>query len=361
MKLNNEAISLPILIPSYEPNDSLLDLCKSLKASGITDIIILDDGSGEAYNHIFEQAENDFECVVLHHEKNLGKGRALKDLFVYVLENKSDAIGCVTADSDGQHLTRDIIACRDALIEHPDSLIMGCRDFSIYGIPPKSLFGNSLTRKMFRLFVGMDISDTQTGLRGIPADFMKKLICVPGERFEFETNMLMESKGKFPIKEVTITTVYKDENRHTHFSPIKDSVRIYSIFFKYIFRFAASSLLSFVIDILLFTVLCRLFQNTAGVFYITVATVGARIISSVCNYIINYKLVFKSKESFVSSSVKYYLLVVVIMMISALLTTLGVTFCGASSETIVKMIVDTGLFFVSYSIQKKIVFRVSRK
>ena len=224
---------IPIVIPSYEPDERLIELLDNLTDSGFEDILIVDDGSGMEYRHIFDEAEKKFDCKILRHHVNMGKGRALKDAFNYLLNNEKDMIGCITADSDGQHTARDIKKCMDIMILNKQSLVLGSRDFTDDNVPAKSMFGNQITRKIMKVLYGVDVSDTQTGLRGIPRDFMKVLVNVDGERFEFETNMLVATKKKCKIIEVPIETIYDSKDNHsTHFNPIKDSIRIYRIFAK---------------------------------------------------------------------------------------------------------------------------------
>ena len=121
---------IPVVIPSYEPDEQLVELCEALVTSGITDICIVDDGSGEEYRSIFDRIETtyaDENVRILRHSVNMGKGRALKTAFQDLLEHRQGLIGCVTADSDGQHTPKDIYRCMLELAGHPDSLIMGCR------------------------------------------------------------------------------------------------------------------------------------------------------------------------------------------------------------------------------------------
>lgn len=224
---------IPIVIPSYEPDDRLLTLLSSLRDYGFEDIVLVDDGSGMEYRHYFDEAQKKYDCKILRHHVNMGKGRALKDAFNYLLNSEKDMLGCVTADSDGQHTAQDIRKCMDIMILNKQSLVLGCRDFSSEDVPEKSRFGNNLTKNIMKILYGVDVSDTQTGLRGIPRDFMKKLVNVDGERFEFETNMLIATKKNCNIIEVPIETIYDSkENHQTHFNPIKDSIRIYKIFGK---------------------------------------------------------------------------------------------------------------------------------
>ena len=91
--------------------------------------------------------------------------------------------------------------CKQVLLKCKQDLILGVRAFDQENVPAKSQFGNNLTRKVFRTLYKVDISDTQTGLRGIPTDFMKILLDVPGERFEFETRMLIKGSSGIPVGE----------------------------------------------------------------------------------------------------------------------------------------------------------------
>lgn len=354
--MQNERI--PLIIPSYEPDDRLITLLQNLKSAGFTNIIVLDDGSGDAYQELFAQAEKEYGCTLLRHYRNMGKGRGLKDAFNYCLNMFPDMIGCVTADSDGQHVPEDIQKCMEELEQHPDHLVMGCRKFSKDEVPWKSVYGNTITKNVCKWLCGVSVSDTQTGLRAIPKAFMAELLNVNGERFEFETNMLIASKGRYEISEIEIHTIYDSKEDHqTHFDPVKDSIRIYRIFGKMLLKFLLSSLSSAVIDLALFQVFCKCFRPIDAVFYVTIAAVAARVISATYNYLVNYSLVFKSEENKWKAFGKYALLAVIQMTLSASLVTLGVYLLSAVPELVVKIVVDVFLFVVSYWIQREFVFK----
>lgn len=352
---------IPVIIPAYEPDEKLITLLQQLKEAGIVSIVVVDDGSGAAYRELFERAEAVEGCTVLRHAVNLGKGRALKTAFNYCLMQFPELAGCVTADSDGQHTPRDILACMKKMWENPAALVLGCRDFDGPDVPVRSSFGNKCTRKVFGYLIGLSVSDTQTGLRAIPAFFMEILMNVKGERFEYETNMLIETKNReIPILEVPVETIYIEENKTSHFNPIKDSIRIYMIFCKFIF----SSLSSSVLDLILFHFFCGVFRTASGFFgampYIIGATVAARIISAVYNFLLNYKVVFKSRADIASTAVKYCMLAIFQMLCSAFLVNALYSLTGGS-EVAVKIPVDVLLFFLSFVIQREFVYRKKDK
>lgn len=352
--------NIPIIIPSYEPDERLCTLLKSLKDSLKNPIIIVNDGSDSSYDKVFDSAKEILgeQGIFLKHDVNKGKGKALKTAFSYVTENMIGVVGSVTADSDGQHSPKCIGNVIDALDKNPDSLIMGVRDFDSDNVPKKSRFGNKLTTKVLKSVSGVCVSDTQTGLRGIPFKFMQELIEVKGDRFEFETIMLLESAKKYPIIEVPIETIYDSkENHQTHFNPFKDSLKIYAILLKRFLKFVISSLSSCAIDLILFTILCKVFKAQELTGYVAIATAVARLCSATYNFFINYIVVFKSDENLFKSAVKYAGFAVVQMLLSAGLVSFFVAIIPNAIEVVVKMVIDTILFFVNYFIQHKFVFK----
>ena len=221
-----------VVLPSLNPNEKFDRVVDGLREAGFQRILIVDDGSDERHRAHFQRAEAFPECSVIRHEVNKGKGRALKDGFIAVLKLFPDTEGVITIDGDGQHLTEDIIACGNRMLEEGNKIILGCRDFDLPGVPPRSVTGNKTTSRMFRLY-GITLSDTQTGLRAIPARFLSRFTAIEGERFEYETNMLLKMKRRgIGFLEQPIATVYEDENLGSHYNAVKDSWRIFKIMVK---------------------------------------------------------------------------------------------------------------------------------
>lgn len=349
-----------VILPSFNPDGKMLDTIKGLLDEGFQDIVVVDDGSAAECKKYFEKAKCFDGVEVLVHDVNKGKGLAMKTAFAYIAENRHDISGVVTVDGDGQHLPKDIRRCIELMEEEKDKVVLGVRDFNSPDVPARSRFGNNLTKAVFRLVCGIKISDTQTGLRAIPFQYLPFMISIEGERYEYETNQLLSiKKQNIAIKEIVIETVYIDNNDSSHFHPIRDSLKIYEVIFKYI----ASSLCSFFIDILLFTVINLLLANTLIVseLRLFLATAGARATSSLVNYFMNKKMVFQSKESVSSSLLRYYLLCVCQAALSYglvyLFADLLLHLRGSLLETLIKLAVDTCLFLVSFRIQQRWVFK----
>ncbi|MBR3474812.1 MAG: glycosyltransferase family 2 protein [Oscillospiraceae bacterium] len=228
---------LTIVLPSLDPDNKFDAVVADLAERGFRQIVIVDDGSSEEHQCHFEKAAAYPCCRVLHHGVNKGKGRALKTAFAYVLEQLPQARGVITIDGDGQHLPEDILACGERMLREGDKVILGCRDFNQPGVPPRSVAGNKTTSRMFRLFYRIRLSDTQTGLRAIPRAYLELFTQIEGERFEYETNMLLQMKKKgIVFLEQPIQTVYDPEDYSSHYNAVKDSWRIFKIMFKGLFR-----------------------------------------------------------------------------------------------------------------------------
>lgn len=138
----------------------------------------------------------------------------------------------VTADADGQHAPADILRVARRLMEHPDALVLGAREFPAH-IPLRSRFGNVLTRLVFLVFTGKLLRDTQTGLRGWPAAQCRDSLRVPIQGYDFGLEDPACGGRGGAIEEVGIETIYLDGNRASHFNPLRDSFRIYFVFLRY--------------------------------------------------------------------------------------------------------------------------------
>ena len=354
---------ISVVLPSLDPDEKLVAVIDGLLEYGFTDIILVNDGSKPENLHYFEDAAAQHpEIHLLHHEVNKGKGAALKNAFRWFLENRPDGYGVVTVDGDNQHHPADTRACCEQMLQTGHA-VLGCRDFNQEDVPARSSFGNKTTSMIFKIFVGMTISDTQTGLRALPRNVLKILVDVYGDRFEYETNMLLAFKNHgIKFDEVKIRTVYIEENKSSHFRVIRDSWRIYKLILAHFFRYTLSSLVSFVVDsgmVYLLTVLLRSFLQDPLLG--TITTVGARAVSSLLNFYMNKKLVFQTKVNTFTALIRYYALAIPQLVVQSLLNSLVYSIFSIGSDqpglrTMIHIVIMTILFIVSFTIQQRWVF-----
>lgn len=338
-----------VIIPAFNPDETLLSLVDNLAKMNFK-IIVINDGSKKECNTIFDSLKSNYHCNICTHERNIGKGAALKTGIKFSMTSDPDCCGFVTADADGQHLPSDILKIAKLLEQNTNDIILGTRDFSNGKIPLRSYFGNRMTSFVFSLSTGKQCLDTQTGLRGIPKQFAEACLTISGNKYEYEMNMLLEmARMGVSFRYVPITTLYLEHNASSHFHPVKDSARIYFNILKYSF----SSLFSAITDILLFTILADLVFETKS-YSILVATVIARLISGNVNFILNKHWVFQSKNNYGSETLKYVALFCCQMVLSWLLVFSLRNF--PLHITFIKSLVDSILFYFSYKIQKNLIF-----
>lgn len=338
-----------LLVPALEPNERLCTFLEECMARGISRVVVINDGSSAASDAIFEKAKS-LGAHVLVHEKNLGKGAALKTGIRGAMELFDDIDGIITADADGQHAPVDVHRIAQELQKQESGIVLGTREFSKESTPFRSRAGNGISALIFKLMTGMTCHDTQTGLRGISRPQLELALETPGSRYDYEMNFLVEAaQRKLPISQITIETIYFDNNSESHFRPVRDSALIYQRQLKYL----AVALGSTLIDLFVFTLLSLLLASKTTA-YIWIATVAARCISGFANFKLNQIWSFKVRKRTRIQFYKYLLLFVCVMAASSLFVNL-LEFLPIQI-TIVKAAVDFLLFFVNYRVQRMWVF-----
>lgn len=361
---------ITIIVPSYNPDDKLPEVVKGLVEGGFEDILVINDGSREECLKYFEEVSKYSEVTVLTHEVNKGKGRGMKTAFSYVLENRPDSIGVITVDGDNQHTVKDIKYMAERMLEDPHSVFIGCRNFNDPKVPWRSKTGNKITSFIFKYVLLIPITDTQTGLRGTPKEYLPQMIETKGERYEFETEMFFTLKDKeIPFKETTIETVYIEENQTSHFHPIRDSWKIYKLILAYMFKrllrflkFVASSFVSFLSDWGVYSIcLLMLTGRLEEKLTLAIAVISGKVLSSVLNFTLNRKVVFGSGEKVGRTLLRYYTLWACQTALSYGLIYVISHILGQDSlliKCLIKPVIDLLLFLLSYQIQKRWVFGI---
>jgi putative flippase GtrA len=333
-----------VLIPAYKPEPTLADFVRTLISAGARTVVI-DDGSGPDFASVFDAVQRSGCTVILRHAVNLGKGAALKTGLNYVACNDPAGVGVVTADADGQHTVEDVVAVAQSLATSPRCLVLGVRGFE-GELPLRSRIGNAATRHLMRWIVGQEISDTQTGLRGIPLALIPRLLLIPHQGYEFELEMLLICKYEgIRIVETGIQTIYLDGNRSSHFNPWVDSFRIYFV----LLRFTLVSLVSAILDNVVFAAVFLCWPNVAT------AQIAGRVLATLFNFWGNRNTVFRSQEQIGRTLSKYLLLVAASGGMSYALIHLF-TWSGAMGVYLAKILAETILFFSNFVVQRDFVF-----
>ncbi|MDB4208881.1 bifunctional glycosyltransferase family 2/GtrA family protein [Amylibacter sp.] len=347
--------TVQIIIPAYQPNIVLYDLVTEIIT--ISDntqkidirVIIVDDGSTKSEAiEVFEKIMLTYnKVVVINHEKNLGKGNALKTALRYIKENFNNPSWIVTADADGQHLADDIWAIVKAgtISNKP---IIGVRMFNT-DVPLRSKIGNSVTHLLFKIIHKNNISDTQSGLRGFHSNQIPSLLALDSKRYAFELDALIHFVKNSKLREIPITTVYEPGNPTSHFRPLLDSAAIYAVLFRQIL----SGFIAMVLEVLLFLSLSYLGMITA------IALPIARLFSGVTLFLLSRNFVFNSNKKLFFQAFKYIILVILNLTVAVQI----INFCtnNLHLNKLVGLFVSyVFLFSVNFLIQKYLIFDRSK-
>lgn len=333
-----------VLIPAYEPGPALVELIAALRES--VRIVVVDDGSGPASDAVFEAARA-AGADVLGHASNRGKGAALRTGLRHVQTAYPGEL-VVTADADGQHTVADILRVGEATAADDATLVLGCRTFGGADVPLRSRAGNAAARAVFRAAAGWALSDTQTGLRGLPPAMLPWLLQQRGERFEYEQNVLLRvRRSGWRTREVPIATVYLDDNASSHFRPVVDTLRVGLP----LLLFAASSLLAFAVDTTLLLVL------TALTGWLVPSIVLARVLSAGLNFTINRRVVFAGTTDTAGTAraAGRYAVLAAVLLASNVAWMSALTAAG-TPLLVAKLVTEAALFLLGYALQRSVVF-----
>ena len=286
-----------VIIPALNPDEGLREIVER-NWELENQIILVDDGSDKKYERLFWELGE--KCIVLHHEENRGKGEAIKTALKYIKEELWECRVVGIMDADGQHLPDDMEKLLMKAAEEPMALIVGSRTID-RNVPWKSRMGNLITRRIFRMKTGVEVSDTQTGLRAFSTRLLDFMLDIEGERYEYEINVLVTcAKANIPIIEVPIETIYHDKgNSCSHFRKVRDSVRIY----RQLLKFSCVSFSSFLLDYVMLAGLILVLNNILLQIFLAVyiPLYPAKILTECTLFLISWliqkKLIFSVRKS----------------------------------------------------------------
>lgn len=218
--------TLCIVICVYNNGNTLLDIVRRCLLQNCAKVLIVDDGSTDCNVKTLLYA---LPVTILHHEKNLGKGEALKSAINY-LSAMPQIQWMLTLDADGQHFPEDVTSFLSAIRQTKERSVIftGVRDLhSSKNIPSRSILGRKLSNSCIEWETGRKWKDTQSGFRCYPVAFIKDISCFSG-RYDFETELLVRCAWKgASFLEIPIQVEYfTKETRVSHFHVWKDNFRI---------------------------------------------------------------------------------------------------------------------------------------
>ena len=214
-----DSTSFCVIVPTYNNQKTLKRVLDSI-LDFTSNVIIVNDGSTDETNEILKQYS---QLTQIHHPKNIGKGRALRNGFRKAIELNFEY--AITIDSDGQHFASDIPSFLAEIQKQPNALLIGGRNMTQENVPKKSSFGNKFSNFWFWFETGTRLEDTQSGFRLYPLQLIPERYYTT--KFEFEIEVIVRSAWKgIPVKKITVKVLYDPLERVSHFRPFTDFTRI---------------------------------------------------------------------------------------------------------------------------------------
>jgi len=196
-----------IVIPAYNEELTIGSVVALAKKYG--DVLVVDDGSMDRTAEIAKEAGT----TVIRHERNMGKGYALRSGFEYALSREYDVV--VTLDADGQHNPDEIPLLMEPIVKGKADLVIGSRylNGSKKKIPVYRRFGLWVLNKSTKAAAGVDV-DSQSGFRAISRKALEKLD-LNSTDYSVETDMIVKVKEEeLKIIEVPISVRYDVPKKH---------------------------------------------------------------------------------------------------------------------------------------------------
>jgi glycosyltransferase involved in cell wall biosynthesis len=213
-------LSACAVVPAFDAVETVGAVLADLRATLGVPVLVVDDGSVDATGDVARAHGAD----VIRHERNRGKGAALRTGLLEAARRGFDVV--VTVDADGQHPGDSARVVLDAT-DDPRALVLGVRDLTRDGAPGSNRFGNRVSNFFLSLFTGRALLDTQCGLRRYPvAETLRLATRAQGYAFEAEVVLRALAAG-IPVLEVPIAVIYPPaDETHTHFHSVRDPARI---------------------------------------------------------------------------------------------------------------------------------------
>lgn len=211
-----------VIVPTYNNAGTLSSVVDDILRYS-EDVIVVNDGSTDGTQEIIDSYGDRIDQV--SYPDNGGKGTALKRGFRRAIERGFNY--AITIDSDGQHYAKNIPDFVRAIVEHPDTLIVGARNLSNVDINGKSSFANKFSNFWFAIQTGRALPDTQTGYRAYPLRHLHGLNLLTA-RYEAELELMVYAAWNgVEILSIPIDVYYPPQaERVSHFRPALDFTRI---------------------------------------------------------------------------------------------------------------------------------------
>lgn len=204
------------MIPAYNEAGTITNVVSRVLPY-VERVLVIDDGSADGTGNAARQAGAD----VILHERNLGKGRAIRAGLADVLATSATHV--VVLDGDLQHVPEEVPRLLEAARSSGADLVIGGRRFDKAAMPVSRYCANLAGSRVLSWFVGLPLRDTQSGFRVYRCDTLRD-VRLTAKGFEIETEMLVKlTRRHARIIEVPVSAVYGTER--SKLRPMRDTTK----------------------------------------------------------------------------------------------------------------------------------------
>ena len=194
-----------IIIPVFNEKDTLRLLLEKVEQANFAglekEIIMVDDCSNDGTTDILKELSQNYK--VLFHEKNQGKGAAIRTA---VKEATGDFV--VIQDADLEYLPDDYDKLLPLLINNEADVVYGSRFLNVENSKNfilKNKIANKFLTLLTNILFGATITDMETCYKAFKREFIQG-ITIKSDRFDFEPEITAKvMKQKARLKEVPIS------------------------------------------------------------------------------------------------------------------------------------------------------------
>ena len=355
-----------IVIPALNPPTSFPSYIEALKEEGFSRIVVVNDGSRTDKLPVFYKVKR-AGAIVIDHAQNMGQGAAMRTGFRYYMEHfQGQSDGVITLNADRQLPASDAAKIASSLHNEQAmgsfALVVGTRNLLGKNVTDYDYNMGGVMKLLYHMLMGVRLNDPLSGVFGIPDLRVPHCLEVGGDGYAYVTSMTM-SFEKIGFLQVPVSYANYEDDAAPAFRKIADTIWIlFTIFKKFIF-YSVTSLGASILDVILFGIFTSVtFRgNPMAIIY---STICARVISASVNYLLTKHFVFHFKSDSAQETTRsagaFFLLSAMQCICSALVVSTMKLLLGGNAVGI-KVLVDTTLFFVSYKIQHKYIFKDDKK
>ena len=355
-----------VIIPALNPPASLVQYVGSLVDCGFSRIVVVNDGSRTDKLPVFMKLKR-LGAVVIDHESNRGQGASLRTGFQYYLEHFQGASdGVITLNADRQIYPEDAVKIASSLHNEQAmgsfALVVGTRDLNGKLVGDYDYRMGGIMKLLYHMLMGVHLNDPLSGVFGIPDLRIRQCLDIEGDGFAYVTSLTM-SFEKIGFLQVPIEYVQYEEGVERTFRKVADTVRILYTIFKKFILYSITSVSASILDVIMFSIFTGItFRgNPLGIVY---GTICARLISASANYLLTKHFVFHFKSDSAQGTTKSAGAFMILSAAQCLCSAFAVSAMKAlfgGSAVGFKVLVDMTLFFISYKLQHKYIFKDDQK